>query len=274
METDKNKYLEEILTIIDKLPPMPDNILKLRKICADPNATFKDIVPILEKDAGFCADILHMANSAYYGVSHQVESISEAVRYIGFESVVDFVAVSFSNNVIKSHFSKIDNIYEYFKHSNEIGLATKCLAKAARKSLKDQEFFTVAGLLHDIGRLIILMVSDKEMIKSIGNGWRYKEDTASKETDLLGINHCSVGKQICEKWKFSDQLQAAVLKHHSPLKGEYSDAAAYILLAHFISMDDFPIEQAYCLYPKEALCRMGLTEKNINQARTMYLEKI
>lgn len=270
MESTKIENHNRILSIINRLPPMPENIIRLRQVCADPNASYKDIVPIIEKDPAFCTDILRMANSAYFGLSHTVESISEAIRYIGFNSVAEFVAISFSNKVLKSEFAKVKELDDYFKHSKEIATATKFLAKCAGKSAREQEFFTIAGLLHDIGRLVILLVSDKEAHKLLSHNWNHQFDRAEKEEDIFGTNHCEIGQEICSKWEFSDQLQEAVLRHHAPLKGELNQEAAYILLAHFISMRDFPAQSIINLYPIDVLEEIGLSYEKILDAQAMY----
>lgn len=270
MVKSKEEFLQEILSLIDSFPQLPDNIIKLKQICANQNSSFRDIVPIIEKDAGMCADILHMANSAYFAVSHEVESISEAVRYIGFNAISDFVTIAFSHRIINGEFKNVKNLDKYFKHSEEVAAATKCLARSAEKPAEYIEFFTIAGLLHDIGRLIILLVSDAKMRTFLGNSWDHKSDTDAIEKIIFGINHCEIGRMICEKWNFSQQLQRAVLNHHAPLKGEYSEEAAFILLAHFITMDDFPTEQIAKIYPRELLDQLNLSREKIYMARAMY----
>jgi putative nucleotidyltransferase with HDIG domain len=268
---EKKNILPLILSMIDNLPPMPENIVKLRKICADSNSSFKDLVPIIEKDPGFCADILHIANSAFYGIKHKVESVREAVRYIGFNSVVDFVSISFSNTIVRGHFSGIGNLDEYFTHSNNVAIATKYLAQVAGKTPEDQEFYSIAGLLHDIGRLVILTVSDHDVRSLIDDMSDHHLELIQREYDIFGIDHCLIGKQICEKWHFSEELQMAVLRHHTPLKEPFAETAAFILLAHFIAMRDFPINQVLSLYPPEITALLRLRADNIIKARQLFL---
>ena len=270
---DKKLVLQQVLSAIENLPPMPENIVKMRKVCANPDASFVDLVPIIESDPGFCADILHIANSAYYGLRHTVESVREAVRYMGFNSVVDYLAVSFSKKVVRSEFSSIKNLEEYFVHSNSIALATKCLAKAAGRSAEVQEFYTIAGLLHDVGRLVILMVSDPQIQSYIGDLSESKPELSQEEYNLLGVDHCFIGKQICEKWQFSEELQTAILRHHTPIKEPFCKTAAFIMLAHFIAMEDFPISRVVDFYPPETSEKMGIDADMVNRARSLYFEE-
>lgn len=270
MDPHQNVIVERIVSVIDGLPPMPENVLEIRKTCSNPNASFRDLVPIIEKDPSLCADILHMANSAYFGFSHTVESISEAVRYIGFNGVADFVAVSFSRKAVHSNFSHIKNLDAYFAHSNAVARATRCLAKSGGRPIEIQEFYAVAGLLHDIGRLVILMVNDSAVRSFSDEMMSVYQDLPREEHELFGVDHCLVGKQICEKWQFSTELQAAILRHHSPISDPLCEAAAFIMLAHFVAMDDFPLQQVTAFYPPEINEQLGLNNETIIHARELY----
>lgn len=259
--------IDNVIELINQLPPIPDNIVKLRRLCSDPNVRFKDFIPIIEKDPGLCADVLHMSNSVYFGVGHKVESVGEAVRYFGMGHLVDYLSISFSNKIIRKEFSEIKDLNEYFKHSKIISTSTKILSQIAGKSIIDQEFFSIAGLLHDIGRLIILLVADKEAASIIGTDWMFIEDQIKKEEMLLGLDHTIVGEKICEKWEFSHYLQEAIRRHHVPLDGIFYEQAAFILIAHFVSMKDFPIEMVYSILPEKIMNYMKLTKDKLQEAR-------
>ncbi len=269
----KEDNLDKIIALIDKLPPMPDNIVKLRRACANPYVNFNYLTPLLEEDPGLCADILHMANSVFYGINHRVETISEAVRYIGINHLVDFVSMSFSHKVIKKYFSGIKNLNDYFEHSRRISYATNILAKAAGKKSETLEFYTIAGLLHDIGRLIIMVISNEETIELLGGNWEDVVDLAKNEKEIIGVNHCYVGMEICNKWKFSEKLQNTILKHHTPFNGEFCEEAAFVLLAHFVSMIDFPEEILLTVYSNEIFSRMKLSSEDILDCREVFIKK-
>ncbi len=270
METN----IDKVIGLINQLPPMPDNITKLRRLCADPNVRFKDFVPLIEGDPGLCADILHMANSAYFGVGHSVESISEAVRYFGMTHLVDFISISFSDKVIKHNFSDIENLNEYFKHSRIVSLATKIVAKVAGKSTTEQEFFSIAGLLHDIGRLIVIVAAGKDRLEVKATDWMFIEDQVKKEELLLGMDHTIVGEKICEKWDFSSTLQKAVRRHHVPFDDTFYEEAAFIFIAHFTAMSDFPIDMVYTALPENIMLELNLTKDKLVEARCMIEENL
>lgn len=271
---DLEGNIDKIIDLINQLPPMPDNIVKLRKLCIDPNARFKDFIPLIERDPGLCADILHLANSAYFGVGHRVESVSEAVRYFGMGQLVDFVSISFSEKVIKKYFAGIKDLNDYFKHSRIVSLSTRILSEVAGKNNIEQEFYSVVGLLHDIGRLVLIIVGDEDTTELIGSNWMYIEDQIQKEEELLGVDHTVVGEKICEKWEFSESLQLAIRRHHTPVEKDLCEHAAFIFMGHFISMMDFPMELVHNILPEKFLMQMGLTKAKLTIARELFKNKI
>jgi len=268
--TTQKEFIEEIIQHVNHLPPMPANIIKLRKASQDPHANFAMLSPLIEEDPGLCADILHMANSAFYGVNHQVDTIQEAIRYFGMKPLIDFISLSFSNKAIKKSYSSIKNLDQYFIHSKQIAIASRILSKHAGKNRQYQDFFHVSGLLHDIGRLIVLVVSDEKSTNLIGDSWKDVANIIQKEKECLGVDHCFIGMKICKKWQFSERLQQTILRHHSPVKNDICEEAAFILLSHFISMKEIPEEMLLKVYSTEVMKQIGLTEKAIIEAREDY----
>ena len=269
---DTVAYTAKILECVEKLPPMPDSIITIRRLCANPDTSYTDLIPIMEKDPALCADILHLVNSAWYGLNHRVERVSEALRVLGLAALADFASVSFSNSIIRKHFIAIPNLGEYFEHSRQVSQATRILAINAGRSKADQEFLTVAGLLHDIGRLVILLAGDTQVRSLLGTDWKYVEDLHIKENELLGLNHCFVGKEISLKWNFSDKIQKAILDHHTPvIHDELSPDAALILLGHFVSMTDFPVEMLAGILTPELLEALKLSPEKLAKSRNDFL---
>ncbi len=268
--TSQKEYIGKIINHVNHLPPMPANIIKLRKASQDPNTNFAMLSPLIEEDPGLCADILHIANSAFYGVNHRVDTIQEAIRYFGMKHLIDFISLSFSDKVIKKSYSSIKNLDKYFIHSKQIAIASRILAKHAGRNKKYQDFFHVCGLLHDIGRLIVLVVSEDSTKNLIGDSWKDVANIIEKEKECLGVDHCFIGMQICNKWQFSERLQQTILRHHSPVKDDICEEAAFILLAHFISMKDIPEEMVLKVYSAEIMKKIGLTEKAILMAKEDY----
>jgi len=265
--------LQDIISVIETLPPIPENIANLKSICLDPEASFDDLIPIIEKDPALCADILHIANSAYYGLKHHTESVGMAVRFIGMGPIVNYIEYSFSNRVIRQEFGHIEDIHNYFLHSRQISAAARILASRTGYPAHDLDFLTTAGLLHDIGRLILIYATDEEILASLGQySWDAVRDITSHEDELLGINHCTAGMKLCQKWQFSERLQTTILQHHTPLKGQIWKESAIIFMSHFLSMKDLPDKIYLTIFHDDARDVLNFSDEKLLAARQEYRE--
>lgn len=264
---EKKGLIDKVIDLIDVLPPMPDNIIQIRQAAADPNVNFTMLVPIIKRDSALCADVLHIANSAFYGVGHRVDTVDEAVRYIGIEHLLEFLAVSFSEKVIREQYGNLKELHDYLVHSQQISVAAELLTKAARRSRHDQNAAAIAGLLHDIGRLIMMTVCEQTRRFTNDETPDRMEALIALERDVVGMDHCEVGMRICRKWLYPEHLCEAVHRHHTPLVDEINVEAACILLAHFLVMYDLPDTFVVSVFKPDVLQFLGLTEASVLSTR-------
>ena len=145
-----------------------------------------------------------------------------------------------------------------------------------RLGVKDYgcEVSAVAGLIHDMGRLVIMLACNKTTTTLMGTPWDKMESVVVEERRVLGMDHCQVGMQICKKWNFSTYLQEGVLRHHSPLiKGDFNYLGAMIFVAHFLTSSDFTGEMLTSMLPVEITDRLNITESDFKNARDEYFSR-
>ena len=271
METDKEKIIQQIVDQVEKLPPMPETVTQLREAVNDPDVNFKSLVPLIEKDPGLSADLLRFANSAAYGVKHHVETVSEAVLYYGMANLVEFIAISFSNKVVHDIFKELENLDEYFTHSQHVSRGCYVLAQVADISQHDQEVYKLAGLLHNIGRLAIMLVTHQYSNDLTRPPASTGEAMNLKEKQLYGINHCEVGKMICRKWEFPESIQNGIFRHHNPVDhDDINKMGAFICLSEFLILDSIPQEMLNGILPEEVLTELNLNLDKLATARKLY----
>jgi HD-like signal output (HDOD) protein len=160
---------------------------------------------------------------------------------------------------------------EYFVHSRDISLCCRILAELCDIQAHEREMCAVAGLIHDIGRLIILVASSKTSVRLMGTSWDKMKLVARNEKEILGLNHCEVGMQLCHKWHFSRLLQDGVLRHHTPLiKKDLNYLGGLIFISHFISFSDFTGQIISTTLGQELLEALDLSEKKFLEAQQIY----
>ena len=271
-EARRAALTEKIVRQIEILPPMPETALRLRKAASDPNADFARIVPLIEKDPGLCADLLHYANSAAYGVGHPVETMGEAVFYFGMDNLVEYILVSYTNRLVRRSFGKLRHLEDYFAHSEQVSRACSLLAQHADLSLHDQEVCKVAGLLHNIGKLVLLLATQQWGGSLMTHApWSDRQAMVTAEDQSYGLNHCEAGAKLCQKWRFPDRLLDAIRHHHRPLQGgRLVTLAAFVYLGELMVIDDLPMEIILRDFTPDMLAQMRLTEEKLALARKAH----
>ena len=268
---NREAVTRRVIAQVEALPPMPVTALRLRAAACDPDVDFHRLVPFIEKDPGLSADLLHFANSAAYGVGHPVETVAEAVLYFGMDNLVEFILVSYSNRLVRQSFQKLRHLEEYFLHSEQVSLACCLLAQQARQSRHDQEVCKVTGLLHNIGKLVLLLATQQWGASLMGTPWDERQSMVSAEEQNFGLSHCEVGARLCQKWKFPEKLLVGIRQHHRPfLDGRVIPLAAYVYLGELLVIDDLPMNIITRDFTGEHLAELRLDEVQLREARKTY----
>lgn len=268
--SQRTELARKVAEIVYRLPPMPENIDKLLQVGAGREQDVKLAVLLIADDPGLCAELLHLANCCFARTDH-IETIEEAVDKVGIEPLVQLIGTSYANETIREEFSALTHLDEYFDHSREISKACRILADIAGLPKHEREMYNVAGLIHDLGRLIIMIAADKTSAPLMGTSWDQMTSIVHSEQEILGMNHCDIGQDVCEKWNFSPVLQEGVLRHHTPLvKDDFSYPGTLIFLSHFVSTSDFTGEILAGIMPDGLFARLGITAADFDKARERY----
>lgn len=269
----KEHVLKTITEHIQNLPPMPNTVIKLRAALQNPKIEFTSLVPLIEQDAALCADLLRFANSAVYGLHYAVDTVTDALLYFGMHNLVDFVAVSFANKMARSKFQQLRHIDDYFHHSSRVSAACYLLAWESGLGRHEREVCKIGGLLHNIGRLVILLATNQHNATLSGIPWKDRQQLIAMEEEVYGLHHCEVGMRICKHWKFPDTLAEGIGLHHRPVYGNrLCVLAAYIFLGELLVIDDLPIDIISKEFPAWALEQLGLTHKKMEDAKRLFRE--
>jgi len=270
METQERLEIQ-VTKLVDKLPPMPDNIDYLLHKLSDDFQEEKELVKLVEQDPGLCADLLYLANKFYETGNERIETIEEAIYKIGTLPLIQLIEIWYSQNIIKNEFSSLNNLNEYFSHSQDISLGCRVLSEVTGVKEHSREVLTTVGLIHDIGRLIIVLASKQNTAHLIGTPWNKMKTIVHEEREILGMDHCIVGEQICKRWSFSSYMQEGILRHHTPLLEEdFSYLGAIIFLAHFVTCSDFTGEMISRVLPMEICEKLDLDFSGFEKARKEY----
>ncbi|VAW84820.1 hypothetical protein MNBD_GAMMA16-2314 [hydrothermal vent metagenome] len=218
---------------ITKVASLPTIFVKLDEAMGNPRSTNKNYAAIINEDTAMTARLLRIANSALYNFPAKIETISHAITIIGTQQLRDLVLAC---SVIKM----FENIPEeevsmelFWRHSIAVGVTARILAGMRREN--NVERFLIAGLLHDIGRLILFTEMTKQMQYVVKEAQETQQILFKVEKEVLGFDHAKLGGLLLKTWQLPDRLIDAVQYHHAPMRSKtYPIEASTIHLADII----------------------------------------
>lgn len=220
--------LQHILKRVQDLPPLPTSAMRVIALTKNPETTVKQLETVIERDLALTASILRQANSAYYGYARRISSVQEAIVMLGFQVIQGLAMSAAIAPLLKTHLAGYEIEQEgLWKHSLLTAMAAKRLCQHRKLPYGNVAF--TAGLLHDIGKLII-----STYVEEVGD-YILKRVTQTKlsyvefERKVIGFDHAKVGGFLARSWNLPDDLVAAISFHHS-----LSDAQNFEELASVI----------------------------------------
>lgn len=209
----QKKIASEIITEIDNLPAFPENIRTIQNLCKKPDVEIKDISTAISMDAVLASSILKLANSAGYVTSKMVDTIEEAVMIIGIKGISTLLLVTGVTDIINSKYKRYETI---FKDSYKRAFYAQKLSLQMNQ-MKLTDYAYLAGLLADLGRIVMLSISSEQMerLKKIA-GFKGIDDSNLLEEMSIGLSHSTLGSMIAARWNFHDALIKAIEYHQRP----------------------------------------------------------
>ena len=204
----------DILRKDHQLPALPQVFLELQQAIAGKSTSADDLAEIISQDPGLTAFLLRMVNSAFYSLPMQIDTISRAVTVVGVNQLSTLAVGTSVMSLFKDVPADVLDMELFWKHSVGCGLIARRLCRITGRG--DPEHAFVAGLLHDIGQLVLLQ-TEPERATAVHAHARGKDVLPfAEEKDLLGFDHATLGGMLLRKWNFPFVLVAAVLEHHHP----------------------------------------------------------
>ena len=191
------------------IPMMAGSAQKAFKLSVDPNTTAHDFVEVIESDEAMSAKVIKIANSVYFERGKRSETIEECVNVLGVNELKDLL----SSTTLSSLFpSKNPLRVQLWTNDIATAIAAKYLAEQINHNKKNSAF--TAGLLHDIGKLLLLQRAEETYSQIIRDAADNERDFCGAEENVFVFNHTEVGQLIAEKWNFGPDLKEAIRYHH------------------------------------------------------------
>ncbi len=225
---------KDLITGSTRVSSLPESFLMMHDILHDPNSSYSDIAKIISLDTALSVKLLKIVNSSLFNFPSAIETITHAISLVGTEQLYELALAT----TVLTSFNGISeeniNMEQFWRHSLAVGIIARNLAIHRREP--NPERFYLAGILHDVGRLIILENLPEQAQEIF---YRNKEEKGlihKIEKEVLGFDHTEVGACLAKAWKLPLSLEEYISCHHKPLEAQrFPIGTALVHLADIIA---------------------------------------
>ncbi len=202
---------EKVVEVLGDLPAMPHIAAQVLEKLSDDDSNPKEINQLITKDQALAARVLKVANSPLYGASRSIATLSDAVVFMGFDSIMSLVMTA----VLKSMYSKVGFAEKLlWEHSVGCGLAAKRIADEIHYQRREEAY--LAGLMHDVGKAALFWHAPGVMREIMEEVYNEGLDFLEAEQCRFGFTHAQIGGAVANKWRFASGIEDAIANHHQP----------------------------------------------------------
>ncbi len=209
--------LKAIATRTGDLPPIPATALQALQMTSDPRSSVRDLQKVIVRDQGLAAKILRIVNSAMYCLSREVSTVSHAVAILGMESIRSIIMAASVQQVFQTGAIRSHDLGTKLLSDHSWGAAVCARVIAQRTGYENPEEAFLCGLMHDIGKPVLLKNVPERYSQIVNDVYRGAASFHAAELETFGFSHAHVGALLAEKWNFPPQLSEGIGCHHDPL---------------------------------------------------------
>jgi HD-like signal output (HDOD) protein len=225
-------FLEKFIEKDIALPEIPSIVFELNEVIANPLSTADQMAQVINKSPSLTALLLKIVNSSFYGLPSKVDRVSLAVTLIGTRELSALALGISVLSIFKNIPKALLNMQSFLQHSLACGIMSRLLA--ARKSLRQTEQMFTAGLLHDLGRLILFIHFPAEALEVLRRGRSSSACLYAVEKKQLGCDHAAIGRYLLNRWRLPLMLENTVAFHHLPADAPDPVPAAIVHVADIL----------------------------------------
>lgn len=274
MSLGMDELKKKLYSRVHELPTLPVVVPKILQMMEDNKTDIKKITEVISYDPALTSKILKVANSSYYGFPRKIGELDRAVKLLGF-NVVKSLALSLGvvNTVSQKPSKQFFSETGLWFHSVAVAILMREIGKTILQT-KSKEYLFVAGLLHDLGKLVFdIFFSDlfEQAILDVENSGTYS--LARSEMKIIGVDHGTAGALLLSRWNFPEVITRPIKYHHHTNIQEDIDMTDLAVMRiadalcqefFFDSLDDIPDLR---ILPED------LRQLEMTQADIAYLEK-
>lgn len=266
---------EDFLAGGDQVFSLPAVFYQLQSAMADPDKSFSDYGEIISHDPGLSARLLKVVNSSFFALSSKVDTISHALTIIGLDQMVNLTMATAVIYQFRGIPNTLFNMESFWRHSIATGMAARTIGLV--RGDENVERLYLAGVLHDLGRLIMYMKEPALAREILTESKDTQDNLYLIEEKKMGFDHAAVGGALLRHWEIPERLVNAVAYHHDPQSApKFNEEAGIIHTADYIVHDMSLAQTEEFSIPrlqKDTWDRIGVDPKDLAPKITQMSEQ-
>jgi signal transduction histidine kinase/HD-like signal output (HDOD) protein len=207
--------VDRVIERVTQLPFSPI-AMKILEVAWDERAGARDMAKVIVLDQAFTARLLRIANSPFYGQAREVTTVSQAVAILGMDAIASLALTLFTFGSFPEEENEILSIAQLWEHCLGAGVWARAIATLAGHGTPEEAF--IAGLLHDMGKVLLYRFFKKELLEAVGIAETEGVSLSEAEQRTLGTDHAVVGQAAANQWGFPPLLRYSIAFHRTPLE--------------------------------------------------------
>lgn len=260
-----SEALRSLVTGMTSLPSLPNIYCAVVEELQSPEASIKAVGDLVEQDPGMSIKILQLVNSAYFGISRQITNPAEAANFLGMDVIKSLVLSEGVFSQFDSAAIKALSLDTMKSRCLQVAQAARAIAKAEGADVKITDQAFLAGLLHDMGSMVLASNAPEDFLRACNIAKNENITMSYAEKQVFGTTHAEVGAYLLGLWGIDDDVVSAVAYHHKPSTfptAQFSALTAVFVASIYVTAT--PSSHEAPLFTEEDLAyleRLGLADK-------------
>lgn len=225
---------EQLVRDLNGLVSLPRAYYRVNEMLEDPRYGSSDIGKVIAHDPALTARLLRLVNSAQFGVSSKISTIPQAITLLGTRNLRELILTTSVASAFSNISSRLVDMADFWHHSIYCGILARAIARHLKHRQPEQIF--VAGLIHDLGKLIIFYRLPDQAETILSEFADSELNLFEIEQRTLGFDHAAVGAALMLDWQLPELLYETTAHHHYPERArKYQDEVALVHVANVLS---------------------------------------
>lgn len=230
--SDRKKDLNSLVEQDVNLASLPHIFTEITKVIGDPRSSAIHVADVISKDPNLSVKLLKIVNSAFYNFPSKIDTISRAVMIVGSKQLSTLALGTSVLKIFQDIPADLVDMKSFWEHSIACGIGARMIA--SYKNISNTERLFVAGLLHDLGRIIIYKHLPRQGRETLLRARRTNCLLRFSEFETLGFDHTQIGGMLLRKWALPFILEQAVEYHHEPFRSKHPLEATIVHIADIL----------------------------------------